>query len=108
MVRIHAVNTISGAKVVPGFQSVTRDGAEFGVYSSDFDSFADVTEQCGAAYLQISSAKQAFKIGAGVGSWTVRGGCAVDQEPLAFYVAVRGPSLQAGCGAQSCPSMDTT
>jgi hypothetical protein len=77
------------------------------VYSSDFDSFADATEQCGAAYLQKSGARQAFEIGAGVGSWTVRGGCTIDQEPLAFYVALRGPSLQAGCGAQSCPSMDT-
>ena len=107
MVRIQAVNITSGTTLVPGFQSVSRDGAEFGVYSSAFDSFADATEQCEAAYLQKSRASQAFEIGAGVGSWTTPG-CTVDQEPLAFYVALRGPSLQAGCGAESCPRIDTT
>ena len=107
MIQIQPVNITSGATVVEGFQAVARDGADFGLYSDAFDGFDDAQEQCEAAYLQRSAASQVFRAGAGLGNWSARG-CDTDQEPLAFYIALRGPALPAGCDAHICPRSTCT
>ena len=104
MVRVEPVNITAGSTgtMIPGFQAVARDGADFALYTNLFDEFGDTEGQCAAALLQ-KSTHQVFRAGAGVESWTALG-CGTDQAPVAFYVALRGPaSASSGCDANRCP-----